>query len=266
MKCKLIAQFHLPSRSPPTIEQWCSLTPGTGRFLLTILRRAAVFFRVTAAVLQVSQNVYVHFGTSDQTAGIQGIVARFCDRELIIRFPNLQRLPAEATPGSEAVLKVANACGVQCATCSILEASETPTAHVKLAAPQVFTMSQSRKFFRLQYCVKAVLTVKDSASPALVGKTDPSAMTQDISAGGVRLDSALAAEVGDHVVVAVRLPMRQAEDAVFSCSGTVRRVSHDSAKTKHPHQLCIEFTLGGHREEDALMATMFELQRRTRHA
>jgi len=214
--------------------------------------------------LQLNQNVYVHLGGTDDAVSYPGIVARITESAVSIRFPDLQALPAGATVGSTALLKIPNNCGVQSAACEVLEAGQTPIVYIKVAAPQHLTISQNRKFFRLPLFIKAKLTVKVSKNQALSGKSDPNAMTEDISAGGLRLNSTLVLEVGDTAVIALRLPLRRGEDGDFTSPCVVRRVVANPDKANKPFQIGVEFNSANRRDEDALMAAMFELQRRAR--
>jgi c-di-GMP-binding flagellar brake protein YcgR len=191
-------------------------------------------------------------------------VARITESAVSIRFPDLKALPAGATVGSSALLKIANNCGVQSASCQVLEAEHTPVVYVKLAAPQHLTITQNRKFFRLPLFIKAKPTVKVSKNQALLNQSDPNAMTEDISAGGTRLNSTLALVVGDTAVITLRLPLRRGEDGDFTSPCIVRRVVLNTDKANRPFQIGVEFNSANRRDEDALMAAMFELQRRAR--
>lgn len=98
----------------------------------------------------------MHLQGTDNNVSYPGIVARITENAVSIRFPNLVALPKGATVGGTAVLKVANNCGVQTATCKVLEAEHTPIVYIKLAASQHLTITQNRKFFHLPLFVKAI--------------------------------------------------------------------------------------------------------------
>lgn len=211
--------------------------------------------------IQLNQSAYVHLTGTDGTSSYPGIVARVTERDISIRFPDLKALPKGIALGTAALLKIPNNCGALCATCAMLEAKNAPSVYVKLVAPQNFTIDQNRKFFRQQLFVKAKLEVTDAKNPSLLGEVDEAAMAENISAGGVRLNSTLDLEVGDTAVITMRLPLRNGEEGDISTPGIVRRVTTHSNKASKPFQVCFEFNVANRREEDALMAAMFELQR-----
>ena len=211
--------------------------------------------------IQLNQCVYVHIRGADGTVSYPGIVARITKRNISIRFPDLKALPKGTTAGSTALLKIPNNCGALCANCAVLEANSTPIVYIKLVAPRNFTIDQNRKFFRQQLFIKAKLEVTEAKSQSLLGAIDESAMTEDISAGGVRVNSTLALEVGDIAVITMRLPLRSGEEGDIISPGIVRRVAVNSNKASKPFQVCFEFNVANRREEDSLMAAMFELQR-----
>jgi hypothetical protein len=211
--------------------------------------------------IQLKQCVYVNLSGTDGAVSYPGIVARITESDISIRFPDLKALPKGTRAGSTALLKIPNNCGALSAACTVLEANNTPIVYIKLVTPQNFTIDQNRKFFRQQLFIKAKLAVTDAKNQSLMGAVDESAMTEDISAGGVRLNSTLALEVDDTAVITLRLPVRSGEEGDISSPGIVRRVVANLNKASKPFQLCFEFNVANRREQDALMAAMFELQR-----
>lgn len=89
---------------------------------------------------------------------------------------------------------------------------EAPSVYLRLATPKNLSIGQNRKFFRLPLFIKAVVVVKVAKNQLLSGKSDANALTDDTSAGGVRLDPTLALEAGDTVSITLRLPLRRGED------------------------------------------------------
>lgn len=211
--------------------------------------------------IQLNHRVYVNLRGTDDAVSYPGIVARITERNISIRFPDLKALPKGTTVGSPALLKVPNNCGALCATCAVLEAKNTPSVYIKLVAPQSFTIDQNRKFFRQALFIKARLEVTAAKNQSLLGQVEDNAMTENISAGGVRLNSTLALEVDDTAIVTLRLPLRSGEEGDISSPGIVRRLVANSNKASKPFQVCFEFNVASRREEDTLMAAMFELQR-----
>ena len=88
-------------------------------------------------------------------------------------------------------------------------------------------------------------------------------MTQNISAGGMGLLTALPLHFGDEVALSVSVQGLRAVRTTLELAGQVLRVGPGESKSRVTFSAGIKFAHRGPQQEDALVRLMFDLQRKS---
>jgi hypothetical protein len=184
-------------------------------------------------------------------------------REIQLALTNIAALPAGLEVGRQVWIRFSNALGLHQTRCAISRVTPGKALVVALArAPQVETV-QRRKFFRVPAALSVRFDVLTSAIPEATGKVEPRGLAQDISAGGIRLESSLLLAVGDWLHVTVQVPrgFRRQLPAELACEARVVRVLELRARNKIAYGLGLEFEFASESERDRWVHLTFDLQR-----
>jgi hypothetical protein len=120
---------------------------------------------------------------------------------------------------------------------------------------------QRRNFFRVSACLSVAVNVAHSETAQ--GFADARAITQDISAGGMRLETALRAGLGDQLELVVQTPrnFRRYLPPELACRGRVVRILQEALRGAHYASLGVEFKFELERDRDRWVQLSFDLQR-----
>jgi c-di-GMP-binding flagellar brake protein YcgR len=214
--------------------------------------------------LQANQSVWVWVLANGEGGPVgAGIVTAVGSERIGIRFPDMRALLPGCAPGSTVVLRVFDELGTYVAETTVLRVQSAPHVMILIRPPQSFTTVQRRKFFRVPAKLPVDFTITASTEPEAVGLRDPAGKTQNISAGGLWLLSALALHMDDELELRVSIPKLRAAALELELTGRVVRVGPGNPKLHITCSAGIQFVHKDQQREDALVRVMFELQRKS---
>jgi c-di-GMP-binding flagellar brake protein YcgR len=145
---------------------------------------------------------------------------------------------------------------------SVLRVAPGRTVALALARFVEIRTAQRRQFFRVPASLVAALVVS-SPHAATTAKEDLRALTQDLSGGGMRVDTVLPLAVGDLVKVTVEIPrgMRKYLPAEMSCEARVVRVDAVVRRSRKLFCAGLQFQFATENERDRWVQLTFDLQR-----
>jgi hypothetical protein len=157
--------------------------------------------------LQTSQPIKLVLAGPDGPVELEGTVVGTANGVATVCFPDHEELPAAFVAGAAATLKIWDVLGLHLAETRILgtlfTGSKAPG--VSLAMPPRFETRQLRQYFRVRARIAVAFTVKVVKNPSAKMLSVQSAMTDDVSAGGLRFWTPLPLAVGDLVEVSFML-------------------------------------------------------------
>lgn len=213
--------------------------------------------------LQLNQTVWVQVVGEADSQGANCVVAGATTDRVAIRFPESKLPPSGLEAGASVMLRVTSERGVHTAVASVVQVALKPYVAITLRAPLSFKTTQNRKFFRVAVKLPVSCTIRAATDEARVGRSDDAARTHDLSAGGMRLATALPLRVGDEVALKLKVRGLRSTEQAFNLVGRVLRVGPGDKKPRETIQAGIEFLHTNQREQDALVLLMFELQRKS---
>jgi hypothetical protein len=214
--------------------------------------------------LRLNQAVWVRVvasGDDGQVAG--GVVSGVASDRVSIRFPDLNALLPGCVPGCVVALRVPSDEGTYVASTVVLRAQSTPHVIIAVRPPVQLVVAPHRKFFRVTAKFPVVCTIAASSQADLVGSVDRAGKTQNLSAGGVSLLTALPLRLGDELVLQLSVAGLRGARTTLELAGHVLRVGPGERKLRNSISAGIKFVHRNPREEDALVRLMFDLQRKS---
>jgi c-di-GMP-binding flagellar brake protein YcgR len=214
--------------------------------------------------LRVGQAVWVRvIASGDDGPVAAGEVLAVASDRIGIRFREQNALLPGCIPGCIVALRVLSDAGSHIAHTVVLRAQSKPHVIIAVRPPVDFSTVPHRKFFRVPAKFPVVCRITASAQQEAVGSVDSAAKTQNISAGGVALLTALALRVGDQLVLSLTVPSLRAAPTTLELAGHVLRLGSGERKPRITLSAGIKFAHRNQREEDALVRLMFDLQRKS---
>lgn len=212
--------------------------------------------------LQVDETVWLQLTGTTAQARVACSVTAVTGARVTLRFADGSLPPIGMEPGVSVALRVINAQGVHTATAEVAQVARRPHPAVALRAPIEFTTTQKRRFVRVVVNALANVTVRAAQDEERIGTTDDAARCNDLSAGGMRLVTALRLVSGDEVAVTVKLRHSRIPTGQLDLVGRVLRVVPADTKPRVTFAAGIELIHANQREQDALVMLMFELDRK----
>jgi c-di-GMP-binding flagellar brake protein YcgR len=171
-------------------------------------------------------------------------------------------LPSGVGPGTAVVVRFATALGLHRFRTSLVAVSTGRHVTMSVSRTPKTEVIQRRRFFRVPACLSAAVIVMRSEA-SVEGEADSRALTQDISAGGLRVDTVLPVLVGDRLWVAVETPQgfRRALPPELGCEARVVRVQEAIRQHRPIASLGVEFLFLYESERDRWVQLAFHLQR-----
>lgn len=200
---------------------------------------------------------------SSTVTGADGIILDMFSEKISIGFPDLEACPAAFVSGAPAVVKVTDHFGIHWANTRIVQATSGREFAVLIERPEQFETTQQRRFFRVTASVNITFSVVKTDNPEGQGKRDLPAVTDDLSAGGLRFLTPLALAVGDIVHVVVRVPNEKKVIEPLGMKGTVLRSVPAVHRGKPATSIGIEFLEVPERIRNILIRYLYSLQRIT---
>jgi hypothetical protein len=212
--------------------------------------------------LLVGQAVELDVVGATPPARVLGVVIAMPPREVLLSLASGAVAPPALQPGVEVAVSFATTLGLHQARTAVLRVAPGRTVAVVIARFNAVSTSQRRQFFRVAASLVTTVVVGATRASSL-GKEDPRALTQDLSGGGMRVDTTLALGVGDHVKVTVETPrgLRKYLPDRLSCEAQVVRVESVMRRNRKMFSVGLQFIFATESERDRWVQLTFDLQR-----
>jgi c-di-GMP-binding flagellar brake protein YcgR len=212
--------------------------------------------------LLVGQAVELHIEGSVPPVKLVGVVAAIPPREILLSLPSGVVEPPALLPGVSVTVSFATSLGLHQARTTVLRVSPGRAVGVAVARLSEVTTSQRRQFFRVSASLATLLVVGPSQSSSL-GKEDARAITQDLSAGGMRVDTVLPLAINDQLRVTVHTPrgLRRHLPDTLVCEARVVRVEQVVRRNRKLCSAGLQFMFQTESERDRWVQLTFDLQR-----
>jgi hypothetical protein len=176
---------------------------------------------------------------------------------ILLSLGPLPEIPAALTIEASIKLRYATSLGLHELSTFIVSVGGKENVTLSLAHTREGQTIQRRNFFRVPACLSVAVNF------ARNGYADGRAITQDISAGGMRLETALHAALGDQLQLVVQTPrnFRRNLPPELTCRGRVVRVLEEALRGAQYSSLGVEFAFELERERDRWVQLSFDLQR-----
>jgi c-di-GMP-binding flagellar brake protein YcgR len=212
--------------------------------------------------LLVNETVWVQLVGTTEQARMTCSVTAVTPNRVTLRCYEGSSPPIGMEPGSSVSLRVVNAQGVHTATAEVVQVARRPHPAIALRGPIEFASTQKRRFVRVVVNAPATFKVRASLDAERVGLTDDQARCVDLSAGGMRLITAIKLSEGDELEVSVKLRHSRIPNGELNLVGRVLRVAPGDTKPRVTFAAGIELIHANQRAQDALVMLMFELDRK----
>jgi c-di-GMP-binding flagellar brake protein YcgR len=216
-----------------------------------------------AVQLQLNQAIWIQVVGDSDNAGANCLVAAISPDRVTLRFADARVPPLGLAPGCSVLVRLVNEQGVHTGVASVVQVARKPHLAATLRAPLKFSTTQKRRFVRVAVKLPAICTVRVSKNETLVGQADAAAKTHDLSAGGMRVSTALPLRAGDELTITVKARNPRSGPTELNLYGRVVRVEPGDKKPRTTLVVGIELVHAHQRAQDALVLFVFELQRKS---
>jgi hypothetical protein len=212
--------------------------------------------------LLVGQAVSIGIDGAEPPVNVVGAVVAIPPREILLSLASGAVAPPQLQPGASVTISFATTLGLHQGRTTVLRVLPGRAVSIALARLGSVTTSQRRQFFRVAASL-VTLVVVGPAGGAAVGKEDARAVSVDISAGGMRVDTTLALTVGDQVRLSVETPrgLRKYLPDTLVCDARVVRVEHVLRRHRKLTSVGLQFQFATESERDRWVQLTFDLQR-----
>lgn len=214
--------------------------------------------------LRVGQSVRLDVHQGDSHIELSGGVLQIGTGELMLTFPSYKVLPFVKT-GSRVTLRAWDHLGMHQAKTRVTRVTKVPHPGViVLTAPRSFQTVQKRNYFRLEtsLAIRFWLGGAPAADAAILASR---AVTDDISAGGVRFRTLQSMAVGDRLFIVIDFPRGQRSSAEsLSFLSRVVRVSEAAVEDEVQYTVGCQFEDVRDRERDRMVKLLLDLQANVR--
>ena len=215
-----------------------------------------------------SQNLLVGQAVKLEIAGahppqvVMGVLVRLPPPEVVMSLGQGVTAPRGLVPGAAVAVTFTTDQVFAKASTKVTRVLGERVASVALEPFAQVDTSMRRRFFRVPASLLTLLVVS-SARGAEVGKKDARALTQDVSAGGMRVETVLALAVGDRVQVTVETPrgLRKTFPATMVCEAEVVHATLVVRKGGQLYSAGLQFVLAADSEQERWLRLTFDLQR-----
>jgi c-di-GMP-binding flagellar brake protein YcgR len=184
-------------------------------------------------------------------------------REILLTLGQGEEAPPALVAGATVTMRFVSGLGLHETRTRVVHVVHDRT--VKLGVAQVNRPSvvQRRRYFRVSAALAARATIADSISAPSIGYHDGRAITRDISAGGLCLETSLRVGLGDELSIVLETPrgLRKNLAPELSCRARVLRIQETSRGRRILFLLGLELMFPLERERDRWVQLTFDLQR-----
>jgi c-di-GMP-binding flagellar brake protein YcgR len=195
---------------------------------------------------------------------LDGTILQVGDKELMLNFPRAKVLPF-VKAGARAVLRAWDHLGMHQAKTRVTRMTKVPLPGVMvLAVPRSYQTIQKRNYFRLE--TSLVLRFWVGPAPGPENATMASrAITDDVSAGGVRFKTLQALTVGQLLFMAIDFPRGERSAAeTLSFAARVVRVASTTVEDEVQYTVSCQFDNVRDRDRDRMVKLLLDLQSKVR--
>lgn len=215
---------------------------------------------MTEVNLRVGQDIRLSIPDALTERELQGSILQLGKRQLMLAFPQYRELPG-LTSGANAVLSVWDGFGLHRARSRLLVVTTQPYPGAIIERPRLFTTQQKRGYFRLATSLAITFAPLTAEASQLLR-----AVTEDISAGGLRFRTLAPLVVGANLRLGVDFPrgdQAQSHELV-ALDGRVVRVTEVKVDDESQQTVSCQFERVRDIERDRLVKLLLDLQRRAR--
>jgi c-di-GMP-binding flagellar brake protein YcgR len=211
--------------------------------------------------LLVGQAVELHVDGATPPMPLTGVVAALPSTEIVVSLPSGAVIPPALQAGVGVTIAFATTMGLHQARSSVLRVSFARIISVALARFADIKVSQRRQFFRVPASLVTVMVVRAN-QVGLTGKEERT-LTQDVSGGGLRLETTLPVTIGDRVQITLQTPrgFRKHLPSEMSCEAKVVRVEQVTRRNRKLLSVGLQFVFATESERDRWVQLSFDLQR-----
>jgi c-di-GMP-binding flagellar brake protein YcgR len=212
--------------------------------------------------LLVGQAVELDIEGTEQPVRVMGVVVAMPPREVLLSLASGVMAPPALQPGVQVTVTFATTLGLHEGRTTVVRVAPSHAVAVALARFSAVRTSQRRQFFRVQASLVVRLLVTSSHA-ATAAKEDARALSQDLSGGGMRVDTILPLVAGDLVKATVEVPrgLRKHLPAEMTCDAKVVRVDPIVRRHRKMHSAGLQFQFTSESERDRWVQLTFDLQR-----
>ena len=195
---------------------------------------------------------------------LDGTILQVGDKELMLNFPRSKALPF-VRAGARAVLRAWDHLGMHQAKTRVTRMTKVPLPGVMvLTVPRTFQTIQKRNYFRLE--TSLVLRFWVGPAPGPENATMASrAITDDVSAGGVRFKTLQALTVGQLLFMVIDFPRGERSAAeTLSFAARVVRVTSTTVEDEVQYTVSCQFDDVRDRDRDRMVKLLLDLQSKVR--
>lgn len=210
--------------------------------------------------LRIGQDIRLSVQDALTYGELQGTILQLGKKQLMLAFPDYRDLPGVSV-GAIAVLSVWDDFGLHQGKTRLLVVTTLPYPGAIIERPRSFVTRQKRGYFRLATSLAITF-----APLTTVGAPPLPAVTDDISAGGVKFRTRQVLEVGAVLRLGVDFPRAEQSPSheLVSVDGRVVRVTSVQSDDESQYTVCCQFQNVRETERDRLVKLLLELQRRAR--
>lgn len=225
--------------------------------------------------LQIAQLVTVECGPNRSGLKFSGVVLESSEAEVVIRAEGAgSNLAAATAVGLTVELSFGDSMGLHRAETTVVRVVMVPEPALAVKPPREFNTTQKRNFFRVYTKLAAPYQIIQSVIEAEIGKEDREALSQDISAGGLRLWTGRKVLVGDRIRIQIACPAAEevplgrprasgcGDARTVVLNAEVLRVEKITTTKQDRYTVGARFVDLSAAEQDRMVGLMFELQRR----
>jgi hypothetical protein len=211
--------------------------------------------------LRVGQDIRLAVEDAQTYGELQGSILQLGKKQLMLAFPNYRELPGVMV-GASAVLSLWDDLGLHQGKSRMLVVTTQPYPGAIIERPRAFVTRQKRGYFRVATSLAITFVPAPAAGPA----SPLPAVTDDISAGGVRFHTHAPLEVGAELRLGVDFPRADmaASHELVAVDGRVLRVTSVQVEEEAQFTVSCQFQNVRQSERDRLVKLLLDLQRRAR--
>lgn len=217
--------------------------------------------------LVVGQSVELVIPAADEPGGqvpVEALVFGAPEREYLLTLPALAVVPPGLIDGARVTIRFATKTGLCEVASHVLRVTAGAKGlNVAVARTARVETIQRRRFFRVPACLNVSFRVQASDIAEHLGLTDDKALTQDLSAGGMRIETTVAVGHGDRLEVRVQTPkgFRRSLPPQLSTEALVVRIEEGVRRFQRLFIIGVEFHFRAENERDKWVQLAFDLQR-----